>query len=113
MTPIDLDGDLDIDIMLNYPNSNTILWLERDPELSVSEIEPDNFLIYPNPTQDLLTAEYPKEISSIKVYNQVGQLVLTSKNNKTINVSRLNNGLYFITVEAIDGNSSTKKIIKN
>jgi len=81
--------------------------------LSVSYNLTNKVFIYPNPTKGIITIDYPRDTLNIKVYNQLGQLVHSNKNSKTIDISELTSGLYFITIETIDGKSSTKKIVKN
>ena len=52
--------------------------------------------IYPNPTKENITIETNINYSSVKVFNLNGQLVLESVFNRTINVSGLQKGSYFI-----------------
>ncbi|MDB4088967.1 T9SS type A sorting domain-containing protein, partial [Flavobacteriales bacterium] len=52
--------------------------------------------IYPNPAKENITIETNINYSSVKVFNLNGQLVLESGFNRTINVSGLQKGSYFI-----------------
>jgi hypothetical protein len=72
-----------------------------------------DFSIYPNPTTDTLYINQTQELEKVEVINMNGQLVFTKENNlETIDVSRLQNGAYFLKVYAQNG-STAKKFIKN
>ena len=65
------------------------------------------FLVYPNPVKDVLTIN--GIYSSIEIYNIFGKLMLTSQTQKTIDVSTLSNGVYFVNIN--DENTITVKKI--
>ena len=70
--------------------------------------------IYPNPAQDLLRIDNTSntEITSIKMYDLLGRLVLEENNNfNQIDVSQLNSGVLFVKIETEQG-IIIKKIIK-
>jgi len=96
----------DIDPWAEYSEVCT-LGIE-DTELS------SNFNIYPNPVNDHLTLDNTStsQITSIKVYDATGRLVLDEEGNtKQLDMSSLNSGLLFIKIETDEG-VLTKKIIK-
>ncbi len=73
------------------------------------------FKVYPNPVSTNLNIETKKtiEISSISIYNTVGQLVLVVPNaqeTKILDVSSLSSGNYFIKINSDKGSSNTKFI---
>lgn len=72
------------------------------------------FKAYPNPVSSILNIEYTSDLTSVSVYNMVGQQVLAKKVNATstqIDMSNLNAGMYLVTIEA--GNvSKTLKVFK-
>jgi hypothetical protein len=75
------------------------------------------FSVYPNPVSDVLTISTKEsiEVSSINIYNTLGQLVLVipnAQNTKTVDVSSLTTGNYFIKINSDKGTSNTK-FIKN
>ncbi|WP_395044525.1 T9SS type A sorting domain-containing protein [Flavobacterium sp.] len=74
------------------------------------------FNLYPNPTKNTLNIQVKNtiEVSSISIYNTLGQLVLVipnAKEVKTIDVSSLKTGTYFINLIS-DKGTSTAKFIK-
>ena len=73
----------------------------------------DYLTIYPNPTQNRLNLKTNNEISitSINIYNSLGQLVLVTTNpSQSIDVSNLKTGSYFIKVISDNGISTTQFI---
>ena len=73
------------------------------------------FTLYPNPAKDVLNFEVKNEIGvkSISVYNTLGQIVMaiTNVDNlKSIDVSSLTAGSYFVKVYTDKGSSSSKFI---
>ncbi|MCX7985967.1 MAG: T9SS type A sorting domain-containing protein [Bacteroidales bacterium] len=74
-----------------------------------------NFTIYPNPASNYINiiSNNIKEINKIEVYNINGVLVLTSTNTKNINISNLENGVYFIRVRgAKDSGKAVLRVIR-
>lgn len=85
--------------------------------LSNSEIEIDNYQVFPNPTSSIITMISSDAFigNSMKIYNGLGQLVLTSSiENSVQNISLdgLNSGVYFYTISTSD-KVHQGKIIKN
>ncbi|KFC24398.1 T9SS type A sorting domain-containing protein [Chryseobacterium sp. FH1] len=71
--------------------------------------------IYPNPTKDFINIKLEKGVSKFKasLYNASGQMLLSTENKSSINISNLNTGVYFLTIQPENGKAITKKIIKN
>jgi hypothetical protein len=72
--------------------------------VSVQELTNENFVVYPNPTTEMITIQ-SNNINNVIVMDEFGRTVLTSKSN-TIDVSNLSNGVYILKI-----NNTTKKII--
>ncbi len=73
--------------------------------------------IYPNPFTDkiILNSEY-QDLTNVSIVDQQGRLVkkFTNKNikNLSLDLSDLNNGIYFVTI-IMNNNLVTEKIVKN
>ena len=82
--------------------------------LSAVGFDKANFTYYPNPVNDVLTLSYSTAISSVQVYNMLGQVVITTKvnaNQVQINTGNLTAGTYI--VKATAGNKTqTFKVVK-
>jgi beta-glucanase (GH16 family) len=64
--------------------------------------------LYPNPATDKIHISSKMPISGLALYDVYGKLIFTKENNtKSIDVSRLNSGVYFLEVS-----SSTQKAVK-
>ncbi len=76
----------------------------------------EQFTLYPNPANSVITITASKNIDAVKIYDLTGQLLseYTRQNGKTalLDVSNFANGLYFITVLS-NGKTTTKKAIIN
>lgn len=79
-------------------------------QLSTKESLKDNINIYPNPAKDILHIGVKDNVLSIEIYNTVGQLVKTTK-DKSLNVSTLAKGVYFIKIKT-DKNEISTKFVK-
>ncbi|MBQ3709941.1 MAG: Omp28-related outer membrane protein [Bacteroidales bacterium] len=77
----------------------------------VSELE-NTLKVYPNPANDILTVE--GTMTSIEVYNTVGQCMLSKQvnGNTQIDLSGFNNGIYFLRVYN-DGEMVVRKFSVN
>lgn len=82
--------------------------------LSVNDNQITNIAIYPNPATNVLNISNVNnyEIKNISVVDINGRVVKNESGAMTqINVSDLNAGVYFVTIEAAEG-KTTKKFIK-
>ena len=73
------------------------------------------FVLFPNPTNNTLniSTKNDTQFASIKIYNTIGQLVISTQNAKeisSIDVSQLTAGTYFVEVVSDQGNSNSKFI---
>ena len=84
--------------------SETAHFLDINGTMGVGEnIAVANVSIYPNPANDFIMIESENE-TEIKIYSVSGQMVLRqsiSEGTNTIDVSKLNSGIYFIDLEGV------------
>jgi len=100
--------------------TNTLYYIVEHPTiLGVKDMEFNNEInLYPNPLIDILTIESDgTDLFKIIIFNSLGQevrIVDLEKNvtSKTIDLSNLNNSVYFIKISSRNGKSTIKKIIK-
>jgi hypothetical protein len=95
------------DYIARASSTNTLLSLNDNLKL-------DSFLIYPNPTSSVLNISNPNslEIKNISVVDINGRIVKNQSDSLSqINVSDLNAGVYFVTIEAAEVKKN-KKFIK-
>ena len=81
--------------------------------LSISEKEFKTITVFPNPTNGIVQIRTDESIHSILVYSSVGKLVMShSYPTRSIDLSGLEKGVYFITVKTLLGESRTYPILK-
>ncbi|KXN98179.1 hypothetical protein LS48_13030 [Aequorivita aquimaris] len=108
----DIDGDGDMDVLSTSGGDDKIAWYENLGPLSVPENALDGFVVYPNPTSGVLTVKAAAEISKLEIYNQLGQLVLENEHQNSINISKVDTGLYFLKIYDSFRNNILKKVVK-
>jgi hypothetical protein len=80
---------------------------------SVENEQTEPWLVYPNPTEDVLNIELPEQ-ATISIYNSSGQLIQTQKANGmpyTMSMAGYATGQYLLKVE-VDNSQHTYRIIK-
>jgi hypothetical protein len=92
------------------------LYFYNDATTNVSTVEDSNSIsLYPNPIMNELTINAKSEISQVIVRNLLGQNVKSMMVNgieKTIDLSDVSSGNYFVTVKLANGQLSTQKVVK-
>lgn len=68
-------------------------------------------VVYPNPATDLVNIESKENITSVEIIGLSGQKLLNS-NEKQINISHLNKGIYIVRIVLQNGKTETHKLIK-
>lgn len=72
--------------------------------------------IYPNPTKDLIYLKSPNDILTIEVFDSSGRKVMDAKPNRkdsTVNMEKLNAGLYLLKTSTQEGEQVYKVIKKD
>lgn len=85
-----------------------------DGSLGNSSFDNANFAFYPNPVKNILNLSYIQEISSVEIFNLLGQKVNSNKinaNSAQIDMSNLSKGAYMVKVTSND-QVKTIKVIK-
>jgi hypothetical protein len=72
----------------------------------------DNIFIFPNPAINVVSI-LGIDVVNVKVFNNIGQLLINKNNTNTINVSQLSNGIYIFSIEDSTGRTIHNKIIIN
>ncbi len=93
-------------------------YLESVVTLSVENYSATNYLIYPNPTKDIVNIQFNSAINnsiSVSIFNLQGKLVLDEEygldsRSFSLDLSQLKSGLYFIQLKG-ESFSTTEKLI--
>jgi hypothetical protein len=96
---------------VEYTQSNLPIIIEDD-SLELASLE-----VFPNPVKSILKFRSNVSISTLSLYNILGQklnVYTMNKSSGTINIKDLANGIYLIKFETDKGDVSvTKRILKN
>lgn len=95
---------------LNWCKDLSTVYSEDCSLLSLEDTDIESFKIIPNPVQNTLNVKATKAIQSIKIYSIQGQLI-NETFSKTIDISYLNSGLYFVQI-SMEDKLLTKQFIK-
>jgi hypothetical protein len=80
--------------------------------LAVHNFGYDDFIVYPNPVKDMLYVETEKRVLNVEIIDITGRFLSSnSVHNNKVDLSKLNNGSYFLKFYSNDG-VKIKKIIK-
>ena len=99
---------------INATADNTVRLFElevygrRTSTLSTDDFTTSNFVIYPNPTSNLLFLTGNTAIKSAEIFNTNGNKLITKMVENSVDVSGLSAGIYFIKLN----NTETFKFIK-
>jgi hypothetical protein len=86
----------------------------RTQSLSIQKIGESKFTCYPNPVVDKITLNSDQKIILISFFDILGKVVLDKKNpDKTIDISLLSKGTYFLKIKFYNNKSIFKKVIKH
>ncbi|RRO13410.1 T9SS type A sorting domain-containing protein, partial [Flavobacteriaceae bacterium 14752] len=88
--------------------------IEVNETLSTESFDRNNFSFYPNPAQNMLNLQTTSQVETVKVYNMLGQQVLSETPNTvspSLNVDALQAGTYIMNV-TINGSSENFRFIK-
>lgn len=98
-------------IVISGTNGFTLV---RDPNLAVNDVPAIEFVMTPNPAENIVTiASKENRISQITIFNLLGQQVLdksfANSVSESIDVSNLNSGMYLVKIN----NTTTKRLVVN
>lgn len=81
---------------------------------STTSISETKMSVYPNPAKDRLIIKLPQAVDqlNINIFNALGELQLESQFNE-IDISQLNNGLYYVTAKGENFSATQKSSFKN
>lgn len=81
--------------------------------LSINEFDANALSVYPNPVKDVLNIAYKSELSDVKIYDLLGQEVISKKTSSSqlqLNTSTLETGIYMVKLLSENGQHSFRVI---
>lgn len=103
----------------NFANM-TLDWVPASTPTIVENINLNkSVFVYPNPSAGIVNINFDEltNVSAINIYNNAGNMVLESKINKAligckqIDMIKLKDGVYFVTISYINNKANTYKLI--
>ncbi|MDP4238253.1 MAG: T9SS type A sorting domain-containing protein [Bacteroidota bacterium] len=91
------------------------IYFYNDETMNVATVAGSSVKCYPSQVTANVKVTADTEISTVTVHNLVGQSVksvVVNSNEKSIDLSAVPGGNYFVTVKLANGQSSTQKIVK-
>ena len=104
-------GDRDSELYIISSLGEQIVPIIDNYTVGLEENNALNVELYPNPVNNVLTVK-GDNIVKVAIFNALGQEVVAVENRNEIDVTSLNNGLYFVRVTDVNGNVSVNKIVK-
>lgn len=80
----------------------------KDKEGINSEI-----LLFPNPTNTKFSLKSSARVKEVTISNSLGQILLTTKENKAISIEHFSSGIYFVAIRLENGEVKIQKLIIN
>ncbi|HMI08670.1 MAG TPA: T9SS type A sorting domain-containing protein, partial [Flavobacterium sp.] len=103
-----------VQVWSNAAEQGTFTLKVKDSTLGINNFESSDFAYYPNPVKDVLNLSYKTNISSVAIFNLLGQQVVSkavNANETQIDMSHLPSGTYMVKVTA-DNQVKTVKVMK-
>ena len=75
------------------------------------KVDADLTEIFPNPTNGLININTEKLIEQVQVYNSLGELCLVT-DNSILNINKLPNGIYYLTILFKTGEIEVRNLLK-
>jgi len=110
-------GEYEYYVITNYEMncvSDSSNHVKVEIEVGVEEYLQPNFSILPNPATNQVIISSASPFHTVEIINLLGQTLVSQSvigNSATLNISNLNNGIYFVRV-VFEGGSSVKKLGK-
>jgi hypothetical protein len=103
------------DLMRNFDNCLAINIIRTNNNTGITEINQDKISIAPNPASSEISIKSEEMFSQINIYSTQGNIVYTEQQNAkeaSISINELNEGLYIIQIRLTNGQTISKRIIK-
>ena len=97
---------------INGVESGHVRVFDLSTVMGIDDNSLHKFSVFPSPTSDILNIESETTITQIEIHNLFGQLVKSNKNQNTIDISSVSQGVYFIKVKDENGNFGAQKVVK-
>ena len=81
-----------------------------EPAMTVVSPTTSSFAIYPNPARDVIFIDTEKEFEYIEIFDINSRIVLKQKFAQNLDISTLENGIYFVMLTSKNKSGSVQKL---
>lgn len=78
--------------------ANQVITVTNDNVLSPNDTKLEEVILFPNPVKNILKLNTNINVDTLQVFNLLGQKIMEYSKVKTINVSSLNKGIYYLKI---------------
>ena len=100
------------ELIYKNPNYSECYYDKAEDFTSTQTTKIEDFYIFPNPVDDLVTVSSTNTVSRIDIFDVLGKQICSLDNKNTVDVSSFPKGLYLFKVYGTEGEYSLFKIIK-
>ncbi|PWN71264.1 T9SS C-terminal target domain-containing protein [Chryseobacterium phosphatilyticum] len=100
-----VSGTTNVTKSVSYPEAGSLSTTDLDTKK-------EQISVHPNPSADMITLTSKEDFKKITVTSMDGKAVIRTGNVKNIDISKLPKGVYILQGELKNGNTVSKKIIK-
>ena len=108
-----IQSKADIYFDFNPPIETNTATTEYIQPTSILQINNENLIVYPNPTNDIFFVNSDEAIIKIELYNWEGNLVLSNNNHENMDIKNLPQGVYFCKIFKSNDTYILRRLIKN
>jgi uncharacterized repeat protein (TIGR01451 family) len=105
----------DIYFDYNPPITTNTFETEFVEQLKTVSFSNFDFVMHPNPAESILNINSETSLNTVRIYDVIGKSILEVQNfnssSKTIDVSELSSGIYFVEVTTYSNAKTTKKLV--
>lgn len=108
----DVNNDGFLDLFTGNKSGGLMHWID-DETLTIDETMNFDFSVFPNPTQNFVTIQSTKPWNYYQIIDISGRVITHQTNqNNQVDLSQLDNGIYFILLSFSENNIKFSKVIK-
>ena len=108
----DVNNDGHLDLFAGNQSGGLMHWVD-DETLTIKNDLSQEFAIFPNPTQHQITIKSPSNWQTYQVFDVSGRMLIQGSNKQeSIDLTALDNGVYFVVVTFQNNIQKSKKVIK-
>jgi hypothetical protein len=101
------------ELIYKNPDYSECYYDLENPPVSIKTIDTNDYFVYPNPVDDILTVSFlNNEISQIEIFNIDGKKIYNQMHGNNIDVSSFIKGIYILNLHNRKGEKSVIKFIK-